>query len=119
MDLRRKQRRLETIEEKGLWPFISRRIYRRHDGSHHVWQSRHHRRGLSVFAPLELLPLHILFQLGLWLPKDLMGVAHLFSRELAIRFLSIFHGRSCNADKVFWVTLIAALHGVVHDLSLV
>ena len=85
MDLRRKQRWLETIEEKGLWPFISRRIYRRHDGSHHVWQSRHHRKGLSVFEPLELLPLHVLVQLGLWLPKNLnwwIGLVFAFGSAL-------------------------------------
>ena len=71
MDLSRKERWLEAIEEQGLWPFISRRIYRHSNGSHRAWLSRHHRKGLRVFEPLEVLPLPVLFRLGLWRPKDL------------------------------------------------
>ena len=71
MDLSREKHWLEAIEEQGPWPFVSRRIYRHYNGSHHAWQSRHHRKGLSVLEPLELLPLHVLIRLGLWIPKDL------------------------------------------------
>ena len=71
MDLSREKHWLEAIEEQGPWPFVSRRIYRHNNGSHHAWQSRHHRKGLSVLDPLELLPLHVLIRLGLWMPKDL------------------------------------------------
>ena len=87
MDLSRKERRLEAIEEQGLWPFISRRIYRHYSGSHHAWQSRHHRKGLSVFEPLELLPLHALIGRGLWMPKDLnwwIGVIFAFGSALFV-----------------------------------
>jgi hypothetical protein len=85
MDRSRKERWLEAVEEQGLWPFISRRIYRQHNGSHHIWQSRHHRKGLSVFEPLEALPLHVLIRLGLWIPKDLnwwIGVIFAFGSAL-------------------------------------
>ena len=85
MDLSRKERWLEAIEEQGLWPFTSRRIYRHYNGSDHAWQSRHHRKGLSVFEPLELLPLHVLIRLGLWMPKDLnwwIGVIFAFGSAL-------------------------------------
>ena len=51
---------MEAIEEQGLWPFVSRRIYRHYNGTHHAWQSRHHRKGLSMFEPLELLLSHLL-----------------------------------------------------------
>lgn len=71
MDLSREEHWLEAIEEQGLWPFVSRRIYRHSNGSQYAWQSRQHRKRLSVFEPLELLPLHVLIRLGLWLPKDL------------------------------------------------
>ena len=86
MDLSRQEGCLEAIEEQGLWPFISRRIYRHYNGSHHAWQSRHHRKGLSVFEPLELLPLHVLIRLGLWMPKDLnwwIGVIFAFGSAAA------------------------------------
>src|SRR6516164_1161011 len=85
MDLSRQERWLEAIEEQGLWPFVSRRIYRHYSGSHHAWQSRHHRKGLSVFEPLELLPLHVLIRRGVWMPKDLnwwIGVIFAFGSAL-------------------------------------
>ena len=62
---------LEAIEALGPWPFTSRRIYRHPDGTRHEWRSRHHRKGLRVFEPLEKLPFHRLIRLGLWLPKSL------------------------------------------------
>ena len=71
MKLSRKERRLAAVEEQGLGPFISRRIYRLYDGSRRAWQSRHHRKGLRVFEPLEVLPLPVLIRLGLWRPRDL------------------------------------------------
>jgi len=85
MDQCREERWLVAIEKQGLWPFVSRRIYHRHDGSPHVWQSRHHRKGLSVFEPLEFLPLHVLIRRGFWLPKDLnwwIGVIFAFGSAL-------------------------------------
>lgn len=71
MNVRREKRWLEAIEERGPWPFVSRRVYRHPDGSLQVWQSRHHRKGLHIFEPLEQLPLHVLFRVGRWMPRDL------------------------------------------------
>jgi hypothetical protein len=85
MDLSRKERLPAAIEEQGLGPFISRRIYRLYDGSRHAWQSRHHRKGLRVFEPLQLLPLPVLIRLGLWRPRDLnwwIGVIFAFGSAL-------------------------------------
>ena len=105
MDLSRKERWLEAIEEQGLWPFISRRIYRHYNGSHHAWQSRHHRKGLSVFEPLEVLPLHVLIRFGLWLPKDLnwwIGVIFAFGSALfvagSVRAIGTSLGRLQSPD---------------------
>jgi hypothetical protein len=60
-----------VLEERGPWPFVSRRLHQRADGALHVWQSRHHRKGLALLEPLELRPLHVLFRLGLWMPGEL------------------------------------------------
>ena len=37
---------LELVATAGPWPFVTRRTYRRRDGSHHVWHSRIHRKDL-------------------------------------------------------------------------
>lgn len=42
--------RLELIEQRGPWPFISRRSYRRPDGVLHVRESRAHRKGFHRAA---------------------------------------------------------------------
>jgi hypothetical protein len=65
------ERRLEVLEESGPWPFVSRRTYRHPDGSTRAWQSRHHRKGLRVFEPLERRPLHVLLLIALWMPQNL------------------------------------------------
>ncbi len=38
----------ELIEQKGPWPFTSRRAYRRPDGSLVVRESRHHRKSMEL-----------------------------------------------------------------------
>ncbi len=65
------------IEERGAWPFVSRRLHQRADGALRVWQSRHHRKGLGFLEPLEIRPLRVLFRLGLWMPGELnWWIAH-------------------------------------------
>jgi hypothetical protein len=39
---------LDCTEAIGPWPFTTRRTYQKPDGSHTVWRSRHHRKGLPV-----------------------------------------------------------------------
>jgi hypothetical protein len=38
----------DCAEAIGPWPFITRRSYHNPDGSHTVWRSRHHRKGLTA-----------------------------------------------------------------------
>ena len=42
----RNDEQLELVLTAGPWPFVTRRQYRRRDGSHHVWHSRSHRKDL-------------------------------------------------------------------------
>ena len=58
-------RHARLVEARGPWGFVTYRRYRRPDGTHHVWQSRHHRKRLvadGARAPL----VHCL-----WLPGSL------------------------------------------------
>jgi hypothetical protein len=85
MDLSREERWLGAIEEQGLWPFVSRRIYRHYNGSHHCLAVPPPPEGAERFRTLELLPIHVLIRLGLWMPKDLnwwIGVIFAFGSAL-------------------------------------
>lgn len=43
----------QCTETSGPWPFITRRIHRRADGSLTAWSSRHHRKGLVLPAAVK------------------------------------------------------------------
>jgi len=61
----------EVIEEKGPWPFITRRTYQFPDGAIKTWSSRHHRKGLPIRDGQEKTFDRSLFALCLWLPGRL------------------------------------------------
>ena len=64
-------RPLALVDERGPWPFTTRRTYRREDGSLSVWSSRHHRKGLllRVIGEAEELADH--WSSCLWMPQKL------------------------------------------------
>lgn len=61
----------ELIEQKGPWPFISRRTYRWPDGSLHVRESRHHRKGLRRGEPSKSITGGARWLQCLWMPRQL------------------------------------------------
>jgi len=62
---------LELIEQKGPWPFTSRWTYQRPDGSLHVRESRHHRKGLRPTEPRETITVGAHVLQCLWMPRQL------------------------------------------------
>lgn len=62
---------LELVDERGPWPFVTRRVFRRTDGSKHVWNSRQHRKGLLVRAAAEAEGLASTLFRCLWSPRIL------------------------------------------------
>ncbi|MDH3915225.1 MAG: hypothetical protein OES37_03625 [Chromatiales bacterium] len=67
----RHDRRLDLVEATGPRPFRTRRVYRRQDGSRHVWESRHHRKNLPGAEPTRLAGLGGLLLRGAWNPGAL------------------------------------------------
>ncbi len=61
----------ELIKSSGPWSFITRRIYRRSDHSRVVWQSRHHRKGLSRVEPGRSVKVWVMLLRCLWMPQQL------------------------------------------------
>ncbi len=60
-----------VIEQRGPWPFVTRRIFRLEDETERVWSSRHHRKGLLVGGlPPEARVVSILLR-SLWMPRQL------------------------------------------------
>ncbi len=67
----RHDRRLDLVGATGPRPFRTRRVYRRQDGSRHVWESRHHRKKLPGAGPARLAGLGGLLLRGAWNPGAL------------------------------------------------
>ena len=61
----------EHIGAIGPWPFITRRIYRRPDGSLFVGRSRHHRKGLHPVKFDRLVGVGAKLRGCLWMPQQL------------------------------------------------
>lgn len=61
----------EPIESSGPGPFVTRQVFLRGDGSHLVWHSRHHRKGLAAPGLDALRADGKLFVRSLWMPRDL------------------------------------------------
>lgn len=60
----------ELVEKAGPPPFITKRVFRRHDGSLRVWKSRHHRKALSQHEHERALQFHVWLRC-LWMPRKL------------------------------------------------
>jgi len=60
-----------VIEAAGPWPFITRRVHRRADGSLAVWSSRHHRKGLALPEVARAAALAETLLRCLWMPREL------------------------------------------------
>ena len=60
-----------VVEATGPWPFITRRIHRRADGSLAVWSSRHHRKGLALPEVARAAELAETLVRCLWMPRRL------------------------------------------------
>ena len=63
--------KLECVETKGPWPFVTRRVFRGHDESEHLWSSRHHRKGLVLQRVAEGERLGAIPLRCLWMPRQL------------------------------------------------
>jgi hypothetical protein len=60
----------DLVDEKGPWPFVTRRVFRSADGSNQVWSSRHHRKRLLIRAA-EAEGLASKLLRCLWMPQQL------------------------------------------------
>ena len=58
----------QVLEERGPWPFVTRRVHRHPDGTVRVWSSRHHRKGLLLPEAAEALELTERLLRCLWMP---------------------------------------------------
>jgi hypothetical protein len=61
----------DLVDEKGPWPFITRRTYRRRDGSLRVWSSRHHRKALVLPEAAKAITVAETLLRCLWMPRKL------------------------------------------------
>jgi len=59
------------VESAGPWPFVTRRRYLRPDGSHHVWESRPHRKALLGRRASTLASAGTGLLRCLWNPREL------------------------------------------------
>jgi hypothetical protein len=62
---------LELLESTGPWPFVSRQVYRRPDGSHRTWRSRDHRKKLPARTPSGRAAIGTLLIRSAWNPTRL------------------------------------------------
>jgi hypothetical protein len=60
----------DCTEAIGPWPFTTRRIYQRPDGTHTIWRSRHHRKGLPAPEVSAAATTKALLRC-LWMPRQL------------------------------------------------
>lgn len=62
---------LDCVEASGPRPFITRRVFRRPDGSLWVWLSRHHRKGLVHREDAQAEATIQIVLRCLWMPREL------------------------------------------------
>lgn len=68
---RTRNRRPELVETRGPWPFVTFRRYRRRDGSHRIWRSREHRKGLGSERERRLTWKPAVLARCFWMPYSL------------------------------------------------
>ncbi|EAQ80750.1 hypothetical protein [Blastopirellula marina] len=76
---------LEQLEERGAWPFVTLRVWRRLGQIRRQWNARHHRKQLAPPETLQVARLPQLLLRGLWLPGKLnwwIGVIFAFGASL-------------------------------------
>jgi hypothetical protein len=61
----------EDAQASGPWPFVTRRIHRRADGSLTVWSSRHHRKKLILPEAVKAVAIAETILLSLCMPRKL------------------------------------------------
>ena len=59
------------VDEKGPWPFVTRRVFRLEDKSVQTWRSRHHRKNLHTHLPAEEESPQSKLLRCLWMPRQL------------------------------------------------
>jgi len=60
-----------VVEQRGPWPFVTRRVFRLADESTRIWSSRHHRKGLLIRAAIGSEGLAVKAFRCLWCPWQL------------------------------------------------
>ena len=61
----------KVVDERGPWPFVTRRVLRLADETTRTWSSRHHRKGLLVRTVIESEGLVATVFRWLWCPREL------------------------------------------------
>lgn len=61
----------KVVDERGPWPFVTRRVFRLADETTGIWSSRHHRKGLLIRAAIESEGLAAKAFRCLWCPWQL------------------------------------------------
>lgn len=65
------ERPAEVVDERGPWPFITRRVHRGTDGSVTIWSSRHHRKRLVLPEAARAIAITETLGRCLWMPWKL------------------------------------------------
>ena len=59
------------VDEKGPWPFVTRRVFHSPEVGQQVWSSRHHRKGLLMKRAAEAEDIALTLLRCLWMPRRL------------------------------------------------
>ncbi len=70
-DLNKPDQPADLIEQRGPWPFVTRRVFRTAEGREYVWSSRHHRKNLPVRGVAVGEKLGSILLRCLWMPGQL------------------------------------------------
>jgi hypothetical protein len=68
------------VDEKGPWPFVTRRVFHSPEVGQQVWSSRHHRKGLLMKRAAEAEDIALTLLRCLWMPDALIAGSGSFSR---------------------------------------
>lgn len=60
-----------VTQATGPWPFVTRRVHRKADGSLAVWSSRHHRKKLVLPEAVKAVAIPEVILHSLWIPRKL------------------------------------------------
>jgi hypothetical protein len=97
----------DPIDEKGPWPFVTRRVFRSADESEQVWCSRHHRKGLLMRAAAEGEGLASKLLRCLWMPRKLnwwigtvFALGSLLFALASVLSLAPTHARAASLDSM-------------------